>query len=265
MAARHGGDGPLTLRMKFKAGAVTKYKVTMLMDMAVPGEHAKSAVMHALTGMTMTQKVDRALPNGGGVVTITYGKPVITMNGQPVHAPTTISNLQPTTLEYDARGKVKTMNRAGAAAGPGPMNSMLGSANGVSMPGMIPGHPVKVGDTWWSSLPVPMLGGNLAYKYTLVGMGNVNGRRVAHIRMALRMPLTKPVGPGQSGAGTPPGGISGVLTGAGDVDFAVDEGILVRTTMRTNITPHTSGGAKPAGAIPPSVNMHMELEVKLVP
>ncbi len=255
-----GRDAPITLTMKFKPGSVTRYKVNMAMTMSMSGLQARSTPMHMDTVVTMAQKVDRPLPGGGGVVTVTYGKPAMTMNGKPMPAPGATSAMKPVTMQYDAHGNVRSANEAGAASGPGMAANMFGSGSGVVSPGLLPNHPVKPGDSWKGSFPIPMLGGNMTFKYTLVDVRTVAGYRVAHIQVAVRMSIHAS-GSGAPGA-TLPAGVSGVVSGAGAADFAIDQGKIVRTVMKVNVSPTMAAGQAGGAA---GMKMHMDMTMKIVP
>jgi len=261
-----GQGAPITLRMKFRTGNVTKYRMVMDMNMAM-NMSGQPKPMHVAMRMTATmrQKILKVLPDGSAEVKASTSGFKTVLNGQPFKAPT-VANVGPITMTIDPLGRPKNMQSQDKTISP-MLSNMFGGSGGATMPDMLPDHPVKVGDTWSGSFPLPMLGGTATYQYTLLAVETVGGIRTARIRFGVNMPLNTAAstGPGAIGGSMPGVGMTGTMAGSGILRFAVSSGKLESMSGSAHMSPTLTPGKdqQGSGQLQGSMNMKMDMSMSL--
>jgi hypothetical protein len=268
--------GAVVLKMRFKAGQTDRFEMHSLGDVTYQnsGQVKQGPLPHAQSGV-VTWHVDRALPNGGGLITMTNSITESQVGGHAVPAPPAAS----ATITYDAQGQIVASSWRAAHSHAAPI--LPGAANPVtSVEGVIgilsfslPDHPVKVGDTWSAQAHLPGTGISGVVRNTLVRIETVGKYRCAHIRMTAILPMRLLFGGGKRPTVvTRPSAAVAVATGTEtmttDLYFAIDEGKPIKSGAAgqfvIQLRPPATGAAKPHTPVRTmnmlaTINMSMDL------
>jgi len=279
----------VTLAFQHQAGKIRKYRLTSKSDLVMSPQGAGGGgglgpiPLELKTNMQFTEKV-AGVKDGKGTLTVTPlalvadtavmgmnmqmkmegGK--VLLNGQPVPPDAGLGPMaamlsdQPVIVRRDARGRIET------DAAP---NASLGQLLGSSYLVQFPEGPVKVGDTWESTMqmpggapagvPLPVQGAALEVKltHTLKALETVAGRLIAVIESTGQTPgLPAPEPAPAPAPGEAPGGVAPTPEGttySGLTRFDVAQGAIVGGKYGTQIRLSMPlggllGGGAPGGA-----------------
>jgi hypothetical protein len=265
-AAQPPANDQIVLKMRFKSGQTDRYQMNSIGSMTEQFVGQKSALTlpTAQNGFS-TWRVDRALPNGGGLVTIGTEIRQSQVAGHTVAPPPGGSF----TIAYDSLGEI--VSAKGLASGSAPSNPMtsLAAVNGI-MSFNLPGRPVRVGDVWEAQARVPGLGLTGVARSRLLNVEQIGKYKCARIRMYTTLPIRLLLGSGRS-----PGSVNkaskavAVVTGTEtittDMDFAVEEGKLVRAADAGQFTIHVRppAGSAAKGAAGRAANMLFKINLSM--
>ncbi|HZP82715.1 MAG TPA: hypothetical protein VFB21_13830 [Chthonomonadaceae bacterium] len=263
-SAGQGGNSPVMLRMKFKPGDVNRYRMTMQMNMTMhmPNQPQPMTVPVNMM-MTMEQKVDSVDAKGNGTVVTTIQNQQVTANGQTAPSP----QVPPVTMRLSPQGKILSTQGMPANQVTNMMGNPFGSggANGLTV--LLPAKPVKPGDSWTQPVRLPGSALSGTTKNTLIRYENVGQFRTARIHTVANLTLKMMMdGQGQPAktASKAASIIQGNIKIAGDNNFAVAEGKLVRMAMNGDaamkMQQKKAAGAKAGTARPPQ-NMTMNMKM----
>jgi hypothetical protein len=112
-----------------------------------------------------------------------------------------------------------------------------GNSMGVN-PTTLPKDPVKVGQSWKGSMPLPQGGGRIDAVYKLAGVKTVGGRQVAEVTMT----LDGAMGPSK-------------MKGAGRMTLAMGDCSLVNSVMNINFTMPSQKKGEKATQLAMTVNI----------
>jgi hypothetical protein len=267
--AGQGGNGPVTLLMKYRQGEVLKYQMNMSMSMAMqmPGQPGQPP-QPMNSSMIIEMKVMKALPGGGAEVEET-------MHNQQGSG--RVPPMKPFTMTFDAHGKVLSMK--GLKANDPVTKAMQQSMASNGTQAYLPSRPVKVGESWTQKVTVPAgpmgtMSGTM--KCTLVKVENVGKYRTAHIKTVMPIPISSMMnaqGQPTKQANQAVMSMSGSGTVVSDTYFAIAEGRMVQTTGTTNFSmkmksaksPASKTPKNPAGPQEMSMTMNMKMSMNLLP
>jgi|SRR5579872_5870261 len=290
--------GQLVLQVKFKPGEALKYQAKMQFGIrlppqlggAAPSQNGSGEAMGGATiavNATQDVKVRRAGATGGGDLDVTTTGQN-SLPGQPSVLP---NDIKPALMSYDGQGKLLSVKRESETASSNPMYGAMLGRGLYSMQGLaLPAKPIKVGETWSQSVQVQDIPGkpSSTIKGTLVRMENIGKYRTARLHLVVTTPVKgyldaalQPTDRPADAAST----MTGTSVVTDDIDFAVAEGLVVRsssrgiTTMSVAIgkptppaaTPKRKKGAAPAPAALPAkpsqiltMTVRSDLETELI-
>ena len=266
--AGEGGSGPVTLRMKYRQGEISKYQTNMSVSLAGAGtrKNAPGGSM-PLQQVSVTQefKTNKLLPNGSAEVIV---KTINIQAGAGASTPP-----KPVTLIMDARGAVKATRGSLGSNASSMLNNMLGSNSLGTQQVPLPEKAVKPGDTWSNVLPMPGMGTGTV-KGQFVKVETVGKHKTALLHYVLTIPIKMMTDammqPTQSAA-------TAQMTMAGNFVMNVDndidllEGRLIRSTGNgamlmtlTKIAPKTpavKAGGPPRPSVPGTMTLNTAITV----
>lgn len=262
--------GPLSLRMKFKPGEISRYRMSVLVMTQVPGMNNSPDAGYNVSADLIEQiQVTHALSNGGGELAVSTVSGNGIINGQPFTSPPTP---HPALISFDARGNVTGAKDLPTSASVPMLANVFGSG-ALSMQGVyLPIKPVKPGDSWTQKVKITgITGGSLAtVKATLVRLEPVGRFRTARIHAVLSTPLNtrldahlQPTDRASSTVMTLTGQFSIIY----DSNFALDEGKVVRSAgngsasiLIRQITKQPATGHPLKPGSPPA---HMTMKIRM--
>ena|SRR5579871_3485916 len=253
-------NGPVTLRLKYKAGDVSTYQETVQMTIQLPNAGkastgAPSGGIPQTQNMTSTRKVLKALPDGKGEVEMTTTG---SFNGIGGGAPSSHTIVVTT----DAQGNIVTLNdKTPGAAGASPFASLLQISASGMQGNILPPHAVKPGDTWSKTIRSSSLSGYGSVKATFVKIGKVGRYRTAHIHTTVNIPINSMTDANNQPTTQASKAVlktQGSVTMTYENDFAIAEGKMIRSagkgSAKVKVTsktqPPPSGKPTGAGATP---------------
>jgi len=218
---------PITLRLKFKQGQVTKYqataKLTTTMQAAGLSGPRSSAKTFSTSDRAVEQmKVIRALPDGGAEVTLTTLSDQRTEDGKPqdIQAQKLPSN----TITYSPQGMLLALKTSSKSD---PINNEVKNALVALQAGseLMPAQPVRPGDSWTQTVHYTALPGigPVTVQSRFVKIVTVGRYRTALIHSTVTVPLGTLSVP--NGEGVQEGGVA---KGTFDHYFAIAEGHSIR-------------------------------------
>jgi hypothetical protein len=262
-AGAPAASGSVALLYKFTVGQVLTYHMTMSNNVttSVAGQTILANDTVDMTLVNTIQSIDSA-GNATIVGQVQNVNTAMTMNGQPTPMPqSSIDQLKSgTTTVLSPQGKIVSMKFNAEPAGGGPMDpSTLMSAMGSFS--LLPSSPVKVNDTWRTTIPMPMFSSPMFVKMALLGLDTSSGSTIADISSKYYSDLKM-----APSAGTPLA-MTGQMSGAGNSKFDVDKGYMSSTsanmTMDMSMTPPSTPGADvPTGKM--TMRMVMAMKLNLV-
>src|SRR5579872_1106649 len=203
------------LAAKYSVGDLLKYKAQMNFNVQVttPGGNNAFPGGDIAGGFTMRMKTVGLLPDGTGVIALTVEGSEMSMMGNTLPMP----QMPTTMIEADRRGRTKPRGLA-TAPGAGQAFAQMFDMNRMSssMGAVLPDHPVKVGDTWQTEMPMP-IGGTLKVVNTLMGVETVGGLETLKVKQVMTMPFDIKIGPDQKPTRDASKAVM-VMTGSGTVD-----------------------------------------------
>lgn len=180
-----GGGGPVPLRIKYKQGEINKYQTNMSVSLAGMGgpKGAQGGAMPIQQLSVMQQfKTSKLLPNGSAEVVVT----TINMQGGAGMGTTPLP--KPITLVMDSRGAVKATKGTMGGNVPTMFSNMLGSNALGTQQVPLPEKPVKPGDVWNNTLPMPGMGTG-SIKGQFIKVETVGKHKTALLHYLLTMPI----------------------------------------------------------------------------
>jgi len=184
------GDKGVTLRRKFKQGAVEKYKMSMQMNMVMPNS-PQGMKMNTSANMTYTyKKVDAS---GATISMKTDGMKMKMVPDYTKSMPTKMPKSSTAQMKMDPRGNVSDFTfDKGTASSMGPMGSMF-SGNQMGFGAILPEKPVRPGDSWTMPLPPQMamfgMGKGAGIRQKFLGEISRGGIRVYDISSESHIPI----------------------------------------------------------------------------
>lgn len=175
---------PIELKYKFTKGEVDKYRLTLDMNMSIPGMPADTAPMDSKVSLVMLQKTLDVLPDGSAKIQLSYTDHSMSIAGMSKEQTGKLPS-QTVTLTMSKEGKVLGMEGfevpAGSSTGSGlDFGQMLSQ---VGFTGIFPAKPVEIGDSWAQALPVPLGGGNIKINSTLLSNSeNIDKQNASKIK-----------------------------------------------------------------------------------
>lgn len=225
-------QAPVNLKYLPPIGKAIRYKMVMDMQQGM----GTMGTMKSKTSVYMTMK---AISRSGDVTTIetkTENAKVTVPAGSPMAGMKDM-------MEKQLAGKTATIKMNSHYQSVGSTNGMLSSMNsgpGGAMSGMsLPNHPVKVGDTWNSSLDIGKtskgaqmggmsMSGKLPIKMKLVSVSG--GKAKIAVTISGTMTMGMP-----AGAGAPAGQkIATKMSVVGSCSINVSDGTLISSTMTSD-------------------------------
>lgn len=263
-SAGQGGNSPVTLRMKFKSGEVNKYRMTMQMNMTmhVPNQPQPMTVPVNMM-MTMDQKVESVDAKGNGTIVTTIQNQQMTANGQTAPSPQT----PPITMRLSPQGKILSTKGMPSNQVTNMMGNPFGGGGASGLTVLLPAKPVKPGDSWTQPVRLPGSALSGTTKNTLLRYENIGHFRTARIHtvanLTLKMMMDAQGQPAKT-ASKAASLVQGNIKIAGDNNFAIAEGKLVRMAMNGNaamkMQQKKAASAKAGTARPPqSMTMNMKM------
>ena len=171
-----------TLQAKYKAGDINRYQTSMLTQTALP--NVGTTTMNI--SMTQEQKIERVLPDGSAEIAVTTLNSRGTMNDKPIAMETDRNALK---MVLDKRGNVKSLsNLPKAAQG---LSGMFGGNSQLSG-AYLPTKPVKVGESWTSTVAMPSTGGiktTATVKSTFLRLEQIGRFHTARLRTQMTAPI----------------------------------------------------------------------------
>lgn len=162
---------PVKLAYKFTEGELDKYKVSMNMDMNMPGL-PDGKPLSVNMDMTLRQRTLEVFPDGSARVRAAYAIDRMTGPGmENAKAKTPQQSTVVMTMGPDGRvTSIEGMERLMAQAGMKGMDmSQLTSVMGLSA--LFPENAVDTGYTWSQTIPIPFLGGDATVNSTVLSVG----------------------------------------------------------------------------------------------
>jgi hypothetical protein len=226
-----GGQITYTLQAKYKQGEVLRYQTSMLTQTILPTMGTSTMNLN----MVQEQKIDKVLPDGSAEITLTTLNGRGTLNDKPIDMET---NKKPIRMVFDKRGNVKKLldvpkdaqNLGGMFGG----NSQLSGT-------YLPTKPVKFGESWTATIAMPTNGGGKTtamVKSSFVRIEQIGRFRTARLRSQLTAPMVMMTdGQGQitQNAAKALLKLTGKITMNYDTNFAIDDGKLIRSSVKGGI------------------------------
>ncbi|HEV2471596.1 MAG TPA: hypothetical protein VGS41_02955 [Chthonomonadales bacterium] len=258
-------NGPVTLRWKPRLGEESRYRLKVTIGIASPSMPTN---MNIDMSMILNQKVTRVLPNGNFVEETTVTNGTVTTGGRAAQIP---GSLHPFVMTITPQGTLVSIKGVGPDS---PMSTMFGGSSGLTgLTVRMPNHPVRVGQSWPTSLTIPILtGANARVTGTnkLVGFYALGRYRTARLRTGINMPVhlyMSAQGMLVSSASQAAMLMTGSADFAGDTYFATWQGKLVRTavagTMDMNIHPVGNNHIAPNGRRVPEARMSLKMSTSI--
>jgi hypothetical protein len=229
-----GGAGPTPLRIKYKAGEISKYQTNMAISLAGNGgpKGAQGGNM-PLQQLSVVQqfKTSKVLPNGSAEIIVT------TTNMQGGAGMGTTPLPKPVTLVMDSRGAVKSAQGNMGGNVPTMFSNMLGSNALGTQQIPLPEKAVKPGDIWANSYAMPGMGaGTVKGQYVRVQTVGKHKTALLHylINIPVKMMMDSAMQPTQSAAAAQMT-MSGTIVMNVDNDVDLLAGRLIRSTGNGNM------------------------------
>ncbi len=270
-----GGQITYTLQAKYKAGEIQRYQTSLLTQTILPTMGTSTMSLN----MVQEQKTDKVLPDGSAEITLTTLNGQGTLNDKPIEMET---NKKPIRMVFDKRGNVKALldvpKDAQNLGGMFGRNSQLNGA-------YLPIKPVKFGESWTATVTMPTNGGGkttATVKSSFVRIEQIGRFRTARLRSQLTAPMAIMTdGQGQitQNAAKALVKLTGKITMNYDTNFAIDEGKLIRSSVKGSInmtgkvltptkpapkTAKTGTKAKPTSAQPVAIQVQMQMGNSLI-
>lgn len=169
------------LQHRFQAGQIDKYKMSMDMQMNMPGlPQLGGKPFTAKMSMILRQKVLGMLPDGSAKVLVTCSDVKMSSPQMP-KMPNQAPPSQSMTLIIDREGRVLAVEGMDAGQMMGSMPGFDPSqlAGQMGFMGIFPEQPIAVGDSWATDIPLPFDSGALNVVSTLLGAAVPVGNSVA--------------------------------------------------------------------------------------
>jgi hypothetical protein len=258
-----GGGGGVALAMSFRQGPTWRYRVHASVDMTMSsGDRAVPVKADAVA--TVAMKVVSVDPDGAATLAVRVARISATVNGRRVPLPPSQTR-QTLRISSDGRVLSGSLPAVGGQGG-------AGLAPGLNqLAPLLPGDPVRAGDTWsrQTDVPFPLGSGalSLSERLTLVRYQKVHGVRTAVIQDhgTLPLDLTLDVARaaqalGQSAPDLPPGASDQIAyRGAIAFDqtswFAPGAGRLVSMSCRASIESTISFQGSSQGSTVPDITV----------
>ena len=254
-------SGQVVLQMRFTPGDTYKYQTNMQLGFTLPtpsstrptpANSAKTGAGSALGGTTFTVNavqqiyVRRTASGGGGDLEVT----TTGQNSLPGQPPVLSNDTRPVLMTYDAQGKLVSIRRQSETASANPMFGALLGQGLLSMQGVVlPGKPVRIGETWTQKVQIPGVtgSGSSTVKSTLTRIENVGKYRTARLHVVITTPVSayldaalQPTTRQVEAAST----MTGTAVVTDDVNFAIAEGRVIRSAGK-GVTSMTVAIGKP--------------------
>lgn len=266
-----GGQVLYTLQAKYKAGEVLRYRTTMLTQTTLPTMGSSTMSLD----MVQEQKTDKVLPDGSAEITLSTLNGQGKLNDKPIEMET---NKKPIRMVFDKRGNVKKLLDVPQEAQS--MGGMLGG-NSQLNGAYLPTKSVKFGESWTAAVTLPTAGGGkttATVKSSFTRLELIGRFRTARLRSQLSAPMTMMTdGQGQitQNASKALVKLTGKITMNYDTNFAIDEGKIVRSSVKGSINmtgkvlaPNKpvakTGKAKSTTAQPVAIQVQMQMGNSLI-
>lgn len=198
LAQDAAADRSYTLVMKGAVGDLVRYKTQTNMKMVMKGANGESPLpMPPETSSELIHRVKTVAvkPDGSMVQVTTMESGNMKVMGQSIEMPAT----PPITMEVDRFGRA-AVRSSEKLPGAQILNQFM-NMNQVPSSGFIfPDHPVKIGDSWQTTIPAPSGAGKMQITSTLLGTEEVGGRQTLKIKQVTELPLDLKVGADQKPA-----------------------------------------------------------------
>lgn len=226
-------DAPATalLQYKFTQGELLRYQVVMdtSINMSMPGTQNSPMgnIPASRTTMVVRQRAVKLLPGGDAEVNMAIESMSITFGGQSMNFPT--EKLPVFTLVTSPSGAIKGVTTQGNIQGMD-MNKLVSSwQNNVSFPAT----PIKVGDTWAQTLPLPLPSGQgtIQANNQLTSLNlKLGGYTVAAVKQTLGGAFTYSMAvPASKNSAGGTMNMKGTVSGGGTMYFSPEYGRLVQS------------------------------------
>lgn len=175
---------PVELKYKFTKGEVDKYRLTLNVNMSIPGMPADAAPADSNVSLVMLQKTLDVMPDGSAKVQLSYTDHNMSIPGVSKEQTGKLPS-QTATLTMSKEGKVLSVegleypscSSAGSGMDFGQVLSQVGFT------GIFPTKPVEIGESWTQALPIPFGGGNIKISSTLVSNNeNIDKQNASKIK-----------------------------------------------------------------------------------
>ncbi|HAH87040.1 MAG TPA: hypothetical protein DCL60_06670 [Armatimonadetes bacterium] len=258
-SAENASPAPETalLQYKFTQGELLRYQVvmdiSMKMDMpGAPDSAAMGNIPSSRTVMVLRQRAVKLLPGGDAEINMAIESMSITFGGQSINYPA--EKLPVFTLVTSPSGEIKDINVKGGVKGID-VNKLVNSwQNNVSFPA----NPIKVGDTWAQTLPLPLPSGRgtIQADNQLTALNiKQGGYTVAAIKQTLGGDFTynMAVPSGKSNSKTM--NMKGTVSGGGIIYFSPECGRLVQSEGTMLMQTSVNMSAEQAKSMPGPITM----------
>lgn len=244
------------LQYKFTQGELLRYQVAMDTSMKMnmpdsPNPELMGNIPSSRTVMVMRQRAVKLLPGGDAQMNMAIESMSISFGGQSMNYPT--EKLPVFTITISPSGAIKDVTTQGEIKGMD-INKLISSwQNNVSFPTT----PIKVGETWAQTLPVPLPSGqgSIQANNQLTALNTkLGGYTVAAIKQTLGGDFTYsmavPAGKNTAGGNM---NMKGNISGGGTMYFSPEYGRLVQSegsmSMQTSVNLTAEQAKKMPGPI----------------
>jgi hypothetical protein len=259
-SAAQAQDAPATalLQYKFTQGELLRYQVLMdtSMKMDMPGTQNSSPmgeIPASHTVMVMRQRATKVLPGGDAEVNMAIESMNISFGGQSMNYPT--EKLPVFTLTMSPSGAIKGMTTQGAVQGMDMSKMMNSLQNNVSFPAT----PIKVGDAWAQTIPLPLPSGQGTIQannqLTSLNM-KLGGYTVAAVKQTLGGAFTYSMAvPASKNSAGGTMNMKGTVSGGGTMYFSAEYGRLVQSEGTMSMQTSVNMTAEQAKNVPGPITM----------
>ena len=233
---------PVTLRFKFTPGQVAYYTLTVDTDgtMTNPLTQAPMALNNHLQALLRQTVKDVRSSDGAATVETGVDTASFSVNGQDFPIPPEKMAAMKTvgTTVMLPTGKILSFTPSGGGGGGAIPGMDFGRVNALSILGVLPDAPLKVGDSWKSGVSAGLTGSSVLSRFSLSGVDTAGGKTVAVITQTTDGSLDPATPNGAAPTGM---GIGGKVKGVGTIRFNADAGTLESMTsaadMNLTMTP----------------------------